>query len=35
VIREQAKKEDKSPPKNLVERSEQYDQWRKAVGWII
>jgi len=35
VIREQAKKENQSPPKNLAERSEQYYQWRKAVGWII
>ena len=33
VIKEQAKKENETPPKDFLKRKNEMDQWRKKVGW--
>lgn len=34
VLRMQAKNEHQSPPADIENRKKEYDEWRKAVGWI-
>lgn len=34
IIRKQAEEENEAPPKDMEVRKQQYDQWRKKVGWI-
>jgi hypothetical protein len=34
IIRIQAKKENQTMPKNLEERNNEYEKWRKKTGWI-
>jgi hypothetical protein len=34
IMRKQAEKEHQSPPTDLVKRKQQFDEWRKRVGWI-
>ena len=34
IMRAQAKRESHLPPSNSEERNQQYDEWRKKVGWI-
>ncbi len=34
IMREQVKRENQLPPEDLKKRKEEYDKWRKSVGWI-
>ncbi len=34
LMRQQAKSENESPPKDFDKKKQQYDEWRRNVGWI-
>lgn len=33
IMRKQAKKENQTPPTNFEKRKEEFEQWKKSVGW--
>ena len=35
IMRERVNRENQQAPTDLEERKQEYDEWRKAVGWII